>query len=301
MKQINELPSFSIAQFKEQIEVNGYVQDDFLFLQSQNDMPNIFEQPTRINAYAIILCIKSDITVQINMNEYKVSPNMLLINMPNHIVQVREVPNTELETYLAAVSSDFLQEIRIDLQNTPSLFLYIKENPLLYLSPKEKDDLLVYFKLLNKESQTEKRVGKRDIIKCLVGALLHKICDIIYLKLDHDQANKSTTVSRQEAFFEQFIDLLTQYHTQQRSVTFYANHLHITPKYFSSLVKKMTGESAIDWINDFVILEAKALLKYSGKSIQEIAYKLNFPSQTFFGKYFKRLTGMSPSEYKLLQ
>lgn len=84
----------------------------------------------------------------------------------------------------------------------------------------------------------------------------------------------------------------------ERSVTFYAEQLCITPKYFSSLVKKLSGKSAAQWIDNYVILEAKNLLKYSDMSIQEIAYRLNFSTQSFFGKYFKHQTGLSPTQYR---
>ena len=96
----------------------------------------------------------------------------------------------------------------------------------------------------------------------------------------------------------QFLDLLTEHHSQQRSVGFYASRLHITPKYMSSLIKEVSGRSAAQWIDEYVILEAKSLLKYSDLSIQEIAYRLNFSTQSFFGKYFKQHTGMSPGQYK---
>lgn len=125
---------------------------------------------------------------------------------------------------------------------------------------------------------------------------MYKIHDTI---LAHDSPSKNEIkMSRQEIFFGKFIALLTQYHTQERSVTFYAEKLCITPKYFSTLIKKQTGKSAAQWIDDYVILEAKNLLKFSGMSIQEIAYHLNFSTQSFFGKYFKHQTGLSPSEYR---
>ena len=81
-------------------------------------------------------------------------------------------------------------------------------------------------------------------------------------------------------------------------MSFYAKQLNITPKYLSSVVKEVSGKTAARWIDESVILEAKALLKYSGMSIQEIAYHLNFSTQSFFGKYFKRYVGMSPLAYR---
>ena len=83
-----------------------------------------------------------------------------------------------------------------------------------------------------------------------------------------------------------------------RSVTFYANKLCLTPKHLSGVVKEVSGKTAGEWIDNFVILEARALLKSSEMSVQEIAEYLHFANQSFFGKYFKHYVGMSPKEYR---
>ena len=75
----------------------------------------------------------------------------------------------------------------------------------------------------------------------------------------------------------------------------------ITPKYLSSIVKDVSGKNAGEWITEYVILEAKVLLKSSKMDVQGIAYKLNFPNQSFFGKYFKQKTGMTPGQYRKLK
>ena len=92
--------------------------------------------------------------------------------------------------------------------------------------------------------------------------------------------------------------LLGEHYKEQRAVGFYARELCITPKYLTTVIKRVSGRSASEWIDSYVILEAKTLLKYSDMSIQEIAYYLNFPNQSFFGSYFKRNAGLSPSRYK---
>ena len=92
---------------------------------------------------------------------------------------------------------------------------------------------------------------------------------------------------------------LTEHHRKERRVDFYAEQLFLSPKHFSTVVKKVSGKTAGEWIDEYVILEAKALLKYSVMSIQEVAYFMNFPNPSFFGKYFKHHTGLSPSEYKM--
>ena len=97
---------------------------------------------------------------------------------------------------------------------------------------------------------------------------------------------------------DQFLKLVSQYHTEYRNVGFYADKLCLTPKYLSRVIKSVTGRSAPEWIDAYVILEAKNLLKYSGLAIKEIVYRLNFPNQSVFYKFFKARTGMTPSEYR---
>ena len=104
--------------------------------------------------------------------------------------------------------------------------------------------------------------------------------------------------NRSKVIFEQFIKLVSEYHLQHRNVGFYAEKLCLTPKYLSKLIKTATGRSAPDWIDAYVILEAKNLLKYSNVTIKEVVYRLNFPNQSVFYKFFKARTGMTPSEYR---
>jgi AraC-like DNA-binding protein len=104
--------------------------------------------------------------------------------------------------------------------------------------------------------------------------------------------------NRKEEVFEQFLRVLSETFRKERSVNYYANKLFLTSKHLSRVVKEISGKTAGEWIDDFVILEAKALLRSSEKSIQEISEALHFANQSFFGKYFKHHTGMSPKEYR---
>ena len=104
--------------------------------------------------------------------------------------------------------------------------------------------------------------------------------------------------SRQEQVFNQFIQLVNQYASQERKVSFYADKLCLTPRYLKSLIRQASNRTVMDWINEAVIIEAKVLLKYSNKLIYQIADELNFPNTSFFCKFFKRMTGMTPLAYQ---
>lgn len=109
---------------------------------------------------------------------------------------------------------------------------------------------------------------------------------------------KNEVSTNQGRMSDQFLILAQQNFKQQRFLDFYARKLEVTPKHLSRTLKSQTGYTAVEWIERFVILEAKVLLKSSNLNIQQISDELNFPSQSFFGKYFKKLTGMSPKEFR---
>ncbi len=99
---------------------------------------------------------------------------------------------------------------------------------------------------------------------------------------------------------ESFLTLVQRHFKTERFLEFYADKLGITRKHLSRVVKEQTGISPVEWIERNVILEAKVLLKSSTMTIQQISDSLNFSSQSFFGKHFKRYTGYTPGEYRNL-
>lgn len=114
--------------------------------------------------------------------------------------------------------------------------------------------------------------------------------------LHHVSTLKGQT--RQEKLFFRFEKELRAHYQQEREVAFYASRLCISPKYLSVIVKCQTSKTALAWIENYVVTECKALLLSTDMTVQQIADKLNFPSQSVFGKYFKRITGVSPTGFR---
>ena len=137
----------------------------------------------------------------------------------------------------------------------------------------------------------------RSISRCLMAAVVYQL---IQMGRNRAKTDEPVTpgMARRNNYVRDFIKLVHQHHKRERSVAFYASKLFISSKYLSSLVREASGRSAAEWIDEYVILEAKNQLRFSGKNIQQIAYDLNFTNQSAFGKYFKHLTGMSPTEFQ---
>ena len=105
-------------------------------------------------------------------------------------------------------------------------------------------------------------------------------------------------IGRGDRIFDKFLGLVSEYHTKERSVGFYADRLCLSTKYLSKLIKTVSGRSAPEWIDDYVILEAKSMLKYSDLPVKEIVSRLNFPNASTFHKFFKAKTGLTPGRYR---
>jgi AraC-like DNA-binding protein len=119
-----------------------------------------------------------------------------------------------------------------------------------------------------------------------------------YGGIRHLPSQTESKPSGKNNIVDHFMELVQEHYRKERLIGFYADKLCITPKYLSKLVKETTGRSAGDWIERHVTLEARAMLQSSDMTIQQIATSLNFPNQSFFGKYFKRATGISPKQYR---
>ena len=181
------------------------------------------------------------------------------------------------------------------------LFLQFGSRPCMELTHAECKSLRSFISMVEQELEGRETNFAVEIVSGLIAATIYKVGDILTHYMEEHPEMENPVHNRAEEYFKQFTELLGEHYTRERSVGYYARQLCITPKYLTTLIKRISGKSVSEWIDSYVILEAKTLLKYSNMSVQEIAYYLNFPNQSFFGSYFKRNTGMSPSQYKAKQ
>ena len=214
----------------------------------------------------------------------------LMVNGPENILHIVN-KSDDFSARIMMFNPDFIRDIKIELKTVIPIHKYIIDNANNLKTTAEEYDLLQKYFVLIGDTINNYRP---EIIHDLLAAFFRTISEIYSRRLSEIPSPRT----RQEDYVLRFMDLLAEHHKQERSVSFYADKLHITPKYLSSIIKEVTGKSAATWIDAYVIQEAKILLKFSNKSIQEITYHLNFSTQSFFGKYFKRHTGISPSEYR---
>lgn len=281
----------SISRIKQEMKEVYYLSDDLVILALDPRSPSL-GRPVMLDGFAAIVMMSGEARLAINLNEYVVRPNDVVVFTPE--VAINVVDYTEQATaYMIAFSKSFVNEIQIDLATSLPVYMRFGKEPVLHATAGDVGEIRQVFQLIKTMLRSDKERYRHEIIRTLFTTAFYIITD-----LNQRECPATRAKGRGEVIFEEFTALLREYNKRERNVGFYARQLNITPKYLSSIVKEVSGKTAARWIDESVILEAKTLLKYSGMSIQEIAYHLNFSTQSFFGKYFKQHTGTSPSRYK---
>lgn len=293
----NELIELTVPQIKEVVGHKDNYDDFYVFRASSGD--HFFEGRTvRMKAFTVILCIDGTENGTVNLKEMSINKGSLLMTFPNNVLKIEAgYPTATVRGIM--LSQDFMRMLQVDVKNSLPLFMRLAYNPLVNLTQEQQEDIERYFDLLENISNNSDLAHRDEIVRGLLMSMFYRISDTYEQRPQVLDEKERSVRNRREEYFAKFITLLSENFKRERTVGFYAEQMCVTPKYLSLLIKDFSGKSAAEWIDNYVITEAKTLLRYSTMSIQEVAYDLNFSSQSFFGKYFKHLTGMSPSEYKL--
>lgn len=217
------------------------------------------------------------------------SPCMFIV-IPGQIFQLEEMSD-DARPYTIIMSRRFSEQLFMEYGGSSRLLRSITRDPVVDLT-EGLHVFSMYLKML--EGIVRSPVGKYRL-----EAAVHLTLSMYYgysYRLHERGDTKPGT--RQAAIVSEFESLLRLNYMHRRDVGFYASRLCITPKYLSAVVKQETGKSALRCIEEYVAMESKALLLSTGMNIQQISDRLNFPSQSVFGKFFKRVTGFSPREFR---
>ena len=256
----------------------------------------IFMSSVRMATTFFVLCKNGEIDITYNQKHYVLKKNSLIVGIPDIVVQINS--QSLIDVNAMFFKKEFLDGLNVTVDNSLiRIVLYILNNPILELTPSELSDLQHTLSELESFANTnEEDIFTKEIIASGIRAFVYKVCRIISLRIERSEY--AIVNNRKYEYFKRFFALLATEYKQHRNVNWYAEQMHLSTKYFTSLIRQVSGRTTVDWINDRVIYEAKNLLLYSEMSITEIAYQLNFPSTSFFSKYFKNIVGINPSEFR---
>ncbi len=249
--------------------------------------------PFKIQFAMMILCLNGHMRVNLNLNEYKLQRNCIQIVTPGAIAQCVEITPDSRMAIIAFATVNNLPE-----GNPQSVLImrkFLIDNAMLKLSDREMGEMIGFYHQIRQQLVQPERLFTHEIINSYIQIFYYSLCQLMSPYIEQQDTQY---VSRKKQIFDQFTLLLRQHYTQERSISFYAEKLCITPKYLSQVIYDISGQHARNWIRDHVILEAKALLKCGKYNVQQVSDLLNFANQSFFGSYFKKAVGCSPSAYQ---
>ncbi len=272
---------------------NAKYLDDGLILTDRIADAHIPSEPTRLNFIIMALCKKGRAQYSIDTREQMVKPGDLLFISERHIID-NYMASPDFECLCIIVSTEFYHGFVQNVKNVSSLLLFSMNNPVVSLTPREIQVYSNYYYIIREKMADTEHHYRIELVKALLLAMFYDMSNVIW-RVEQSGAKRQT---RADAIFAQFIHLLEENFRQERRVAWYASQLCITPKYLSEVVKQISKRTTNEWIDNYVLLEIRVLLRNSSKSIKQICEELNFPNQSFLGKYFKEHIGVSPSEYR---
>lgn len=237
------------------------------------------------------VCLKGNITFKLNYREYHAGTGMIFTSTPGQIFKLIE-RSEDLIFESLFLSADYV--LQLPLPKDLDLLKKTVTEPVQQITQESLHNILELHALIAKYHRRKERRYREPQTKALIFALMLEIGGIYAENTDLT----SKAITRQERLTDNFFTLMLEHYRSERGVAFYADKLCLTPKYLSMTVKNVTGHPISNWINEAVILEAKRLLKVTDMTALQISEELNFPNPSFFGRFFKQYTGMTPLQYK---
>ena len=266
--------------------------DDDLLLSDQINKAPMPSEPRKMNFILIGLCTKGQISYRMDTEELVVHAGEMLVASERHVIDGYQ-PSADMEGLCIMMSVDFFHEIIKSVHDVSSLFVFARMQPVMKLEANEITTFVEYFQVIKQKISDNHNHFRKDLIRTLMLAMFYDVGNVIYRVKNFDES-----LLRSEKVFTRFLKMVEENCKRERRVSWYAQQLNITPKYLSTAVKRISGRTAVEWIENYVTMELRVLLKNSTKSIKEITEELNFPNQSFLVKYFKEHVGMTPSAYR---
>lgn len=260
---------------------------------------SIIEQPTfailpnhpyRCPISVAVYCRRGEGKGRVNARTFDIEANTMFIVLPNQITELIDVSD-DFDAVYVVMTDSFTESLSIG--NTFNMRNIITEQPYTKLGAQAREALEGYLSMCINIIKTKSNPHREEIIRLLTRAFFLGLGYFI-----HEEETPSVADNRATALTSDFIALVESNYRQHRDLAFYAERMGLTPKYVSTVVKESSGKSATEWIEKYVTLDAITQLTSTDRTIKQIAYDLNFPSQSFFGKYFTRVVGISPAAYR---
>lgn len=270
----------------------SHIGGNILLLDDMSKMP-LPKEPRRMDCLFLAVCLEGSARYFVDTVEHVVKPGDLIIISRGRVTYDCTM-SPDCRGIVIVINYDFFKETVKSVHGLSALFLFARNHPVFSL-PESRATFIVdtFFRMKAKIDEQDNHF-RLETVQSLFLTMVYEMCNVIYSV----QSRNDELHTRAEEIFTQFILLVERNFRTERRVGWYSEQLCISPKYLSETVKAVSQRTPNEWIDSYVTMELRMLLRNTRKSIKEVAQELNFANQSFLGKYFKEHVGMSPSEYR---
>lgn len=263
----------------------------FTIVKADKEATKLFDFPFRFQGGAFSVCTQGSGHISVNLTDHDIMANQMLVIAPDSIIRLHDLSD-DFNAIIIGFSTELFKGVNI--QTYIPIYADILEHPTFPLNKNDMEVVLELCDFMDKKAKRTEHPYRDEITQNLMLALFYETCSIY----QRERPYSVKRISRGEEIAIRLRELISQHYIKERSVEFYAQELCLTPKYLSTTIKKTTGKSVPEWIRMALVLDAKIQLKSSFDTVQQISDRLNFPNPSFFGRFFKKYTGMTPLEYR---
>ncbi|MCD7898583.1 MAG: helix-turn-helix domain-containing protein [Bacteroides sp.] len=266
----------------------------FTIIPSIDEIPELWNgNPKILDAGVVVfICQSGKGKLVIDMHTFTIRRGSFCLLLPYTVIQILEYTE-DIQVIAITAGVDFLEKLTL-LHPVEDYVSLIQENPCLTLTDEELQEVKEIYQFTNNRLADKNRPFALEIRETLSTFLALEIVSA-YARFKPTEKRK---LSRQEQIFRNFTYSLSKNCRKHREVEYYAEEAYLTPRHFSDVIKKKSGKLPTQWIAERTITLIKFMLENSNMSMQEISDEMNFPTQSFFSRYFKKHTGMTPKEYR---
>lgn len=248
--------------------------------------------PIKTNHNTVLFCVEGSMSIKVNFERYDIGTNDILTILAGAIMEIIE---TSDDVKLAILSFSDKYFTPFDhMEEFMGIGNMIYNNPRLHLSDEMMQECIDIYMKMKERLKREDNPFRKFALK----AYSYVLCSTALEQFVCKPVEKLSNSDRPMDLYKRFMELVKRDFRHHRTIKHYADALNISPKYFSTMIKKVSGKTAGEWIDEYVLLEARALLKSRRYNIQQITDMLSFPNQSFFAKYFKAHMGCTPTQYQ---
>ena len=268
------------------------IESDLVLYDQTTGLP-VLSETSKMKCLLLAICTDGQIEYTVDTEVHKVVANDILIVSEGQVMGDYKIAPGSKGVCLF-LSYDFFQEIVSNVKELSTLFLFARRHPVFHAENRLVKELITYIQAVKLKMLDLEHEFRRELVATMLKVLIYDMCNVIY----RVQQVEKTGKTRGETIFADFIHMVEKEYKSERRVSWYAEQLYISPKYLSETIKHVSKRTPSEWIDYYVMMEIRVLLKNSKMSIKQIAEEMNFPNQSFLGKYFKDRYGKSPSQFR---